>query len=227
MVDRDSAPDPVAMADDDPRLVAAAAMRQLGHAMVAFETDAGLLRLIAEQATATAGIIEAGTRRERPVIDIKQKMWSSPPPTGGRMGHFEECVVSGRANPMGVAIVVRRDGDAVEADVHVGAAFEGAPRRAHGGIVAAILDDLMGYVLMVHETPAFTGQLSVRYLAPTPVESDLMARAWLDRREDRKLWLASSLATPEGETIATAEGLFIAVARDRFRNPENPAAEAQ
>lgn len=205
---------------EDPRRAAAAAMRRLGHAMVAHDTDTDLLRRIAAQAAATAEIVEAGPRRRRPVVDLKRQMWESPPPDGGRMGHFQECVVSGEANPMGVAMVVRREQDRVVADVHLGAAFEGAPRRAHGGIVAAVFDDIMGYVLLLHRTPAFTGRLGVTYLAPTPVEADLVATAWLARRADRKLWMAAVLATPDGGVIARGEGLFIAVPAERFREPD-------
>lgn len=212
----------VGLADDDPRVAAASAMRWLGHAMVAFQADDDLLRRIAAQAEATAEVVEAGVRRQRPVVDLKRRMWETVPTTrGARMAHFEECVVSGRANPMGVAMVVRRDDEQVEAEVHLGAAFEGAPRRAHGGIVAAILDDIMGYVLLVLGTPAFTGQLDVTYLAPTPVETDLVARARLDRREGRKLWMIGELSTADGTPIARSAGLFIIVDPERFRGPQD------
>ncbi|CAN5282150.1 PaaI family thioesterase [soil metagenome] len=200
----------------DPRLAAAAAMRRLGHAMVAHETDADLLRQIATQAAATAAIVEAGPRRTRPVAELRRQMWESPPPDGGQMAHFVECMVSGQANPMGVGMTVRREGDRAIAEVHLGAAFEGAPLRAHGGVVAAILDDVMGYVLLLHRTPAFTGRLTVTYLSATPVQADLIATAWLDRREDRKLHIAGTLETAAGMAIARAEGLFIAVPADRI-----------
>ena len=44
------------------------------------------------------------------------------------------------------------------ARVRLGHAFEGAPGRAHGGIVASIFDDVMGIVLTIHSTPAFTAR---------------------------------------------------------------------
>jgi acyl-coenzyme A thioesterase PaaI-like protein len=200
----------------DPRVAAAAAIRRLGHAMVAHDTDDELLRRIAAQASATADVVESGPRRVRPIATLKQQMWELPPPDGGRMGHFTECVVSGESNPLGIGIEVRREGEEAVAHVNLGAAFEGAPLRAHGGVVAAIFDDVMGYVLLVKRVPAFTGRLSVTYLAPTPVQSDLVARAWLARREDRKLWMESSLSTDDGSVIATAEALFIAIAQDRL-----------
>jgi hypothetical protein len=171
---------------EDPRALAAAAMRRLNHAMVAHDADDGLLRRITAQAHATADVIEGQARRHRPIALLKQQMWESPPPDGAAMQHFAECIVSGAHNPMGIGMTPRRVGDRVEATVHLGPAYEAAPQRAHGGIVAAILDDIMGYVLLVQRTPAFTGHLGVAYRAPTPVGSDRRGAGHARRHRDRR-----------------------------------------
>lgn len=191
-------------------------MRRLGHAMVAHETDDDLLRRIAHQATATAEVVESGTRRRRPIEAMKERLWQDPPDDGDRMAHFEECIVSGQANPMGLMMRVRRSGEAVEGQVNLGAAFEGAPRRAHGGIVAAILDDIMGYVMLIQRTPAYTGTLRIRYAAPIPVEADLIATAWLAERDGRKLSVAAVLATADGDEVAHGDAVFIAIPAERL-----------
>jgi acyl-coenzyme A thioesterase PaaI-like protein len=204
--------------EDDPRELAAAAMRRLGHAMVAHDADEELLRRLARQAHATADVVEASPRRSRDARMLKRQIWEDLPPSGERMAHFDECIVSGPANPMGVLMDVRRAGDRVEGRIHLGAAFEGAPKRAHGGIVAAILDDIMGYVMLVNRTPAFTGTLEVRYAAPTPVQADLLATAWLEGQEGRKIHIASTLADAEGAVLAEGRGLFITIPPERFRD---------
>lgn len=203
-------------AEDDPRALAATAMRRLNHAMVAHDADAELLGRIAAQAHATADLIEAAPRRQRPIGLLKRQMWESPPPDGEPMAHFDECIVSGTHNPMGIGMTPRRVGDAVEAVVHLGAAYEGAPQRSHGGIVAAILDDIMGYVLLVQRTPAYTGHLGVTYLAPTPVGTEILARAWLVGRDGRKLSIAGSIELPDGTPIAEGTGLFVAIPPERL-----------
>lgn len=197
------------------RVSAAAALRRLGHAVVGHDCDPQLLLRIAEEAERIAGEVEKGTPRSRPIESMKRRLWESPPPDGGPMSHFAECVVSGPANPMGIAIQPRRVGDEVVADVNLGAAFEGAPRRAHGGVVAAVFDDVMGYVLVLERTPAYTGRMTVDYLAPMPVGVDLKVRAWLDRREGRKLWIEAEM-TQEGEVIGRSHGLFIAIPPERL-----------
>jgi acyl-coenzyme A thioesterase PaaI-like protein len=194
---------------------AAAALRRLGHAVVGHECEAELLEQIAVRADRIAAEVEQGTPRSRPVEQIKRRLWETPPPDGGRMSHFAECVVSGEANPMGIGMEVRREGDEAVAAVRLGAAFEGAPRRAHGGITAALFDDIMGYVLVLRRIPAFTGELTVRYLAPVPVGEVLDLRARLRRQEGRKLWMDAEMSH-EGELIGKAEGLFIAIPPERL-----------
>ena len=119
---------------------------------------------------------------------------------------------------MGIAIDVHRQGDDAVARVNLGAAFEGAPGRAHGGIVAAVFDGTMGFVLSMERTPAFTGRLSVSYRAPTPVSEPLEFRCRLAERTDRKL-LISGEARHGDQLVAEAEGLFISIPIERFGGP--------
>lgn len=210
---------PASFEEPDARSRAAAALRRLGHAMVANETDAALLERIAAQANATADLVERAPRRSRQVDLVKRAMWDHPPRDGEPMSHFAECLVSGEANPLGIAMTVVREGDHAVASFTLGAAFEGAPERAHGGVVAAILDDIMGYVLVLHRTPAFTGRLTISYRAPVPLRAPLRARAHLESREGRKLVLRATMAS-EGEVLAEADAVFIAIPPNRFINPE-------
>jgi acyl-coenzyme A thioesterase PaaI-like protein len=117
---------------------------------------------------------------------------------------------------MGTAIAVRREGDDAVAEVVLGAAFEGAPGRAHGGVVAAIFDDVMGYQLSILKVPAFTGRIEITYRAPTPIEVPLVFRARVDAREERKLHMSASAYADGGMLIAEATATFIIIPLERF-----------
>lgn len=197
------------------RIEAAAALRDLGHAFVGHEVDDEVFRRITEGVRQLLPQVEAGAPRHRPVDAMKRHLFEEPPADGETMDHFPDCVVSGEANPMGIAIRVHREGDDAVVRVALGAAFEGAPGRSHGGIVAAIFDDAMGFVLSMQRTPAFTGQLTVNYLAPTPIVEPLEFRARLDHCEGRKLFIVGE-ARHDETIVATAEGLFITIPPDRL-----------
>lgn len=203
---------------NEARRRAATALRRLGHAIVGHQVDDALLDDIESFARGVVQAVESGAPRSRPVHDMKRRLFEEPPEDGATMDHFPDCVVSGDANPMGIAMAVRREGDDAVARVTLGAAFEGAPGRAHGGIVAAIFDDTMGFVLSMQSTPAFTGKLSVSYRAPTPVGEELLFRARLRERSGRKLLIEGEAYACDTK-VADAEGLFISIPPERFGLP--------
>lgn len=200
----------------DERARAAAALRRLGHALMRHEAGAALLSRVADAADEAAAALESRPPRQRDHVALKQRMFEVDVADGARVVHFDECFVSGPFNPLGIAIEVHREGDDAVAEVVLGAAFEGAPGRSHGGIVAAIFDDVLGYVLTLERTPGFTGELTVRYLAPTPIGAPLTFRGRLTRREGRKLYMEGE-AVADAAVVATAHAVFIEVAAARMR----------
>lgn len=204
---------------DHPRARAAAAMRRLGHALAGHEADDALLERVAAAADRVADDLEAAPPRERDLLELKRRMFEVDVADGTQVVHFDECFVSGPWNPLGIAIDVHREGDEAVAHVELGPAFEGAPGRSHGGIVAAIFDDVQGYLLTFTNTPAFTGELTIRYHAATPIAQPLEFRARIERREGRKLYCTSEarVAGGDGEVVASSHAVFIAIAAERMR----------
>lgn len=201
--------------DDEARVRAAAAVRRLGHAIVGHDVTPAELHAVADEIERRLPALEAGRARNRSVEIMKRNAFFAEPADGERIGTFPDCVVSGDWNPLGIGVAFYRHGDEAVADVTLGPAFEGAPNRAHGGIVAAIFDDLMGFVLHILSSPAFTGELTIRYLGPTPVGEEIRFRSWMRERSGRKIWIDAE-AVHGGEVVATASGLFITIARERF-----------
>ena len=86
---------------------------------------------------------------------------------------MDDRAVAGSANPTAVVLETWRDGDDAVAEVWYGPAFIGAPGRVHGGMVAAVFDDVTGFVLADVREPGFTGRLEVSYRAPVPIETPM------------------------------------------------------
>lgn len=209
------APSEVRGPEGHPRARAAGALRRLGHALMAHGAEDALLLEVASAAERVTKRLEAQPPRVRDLVTTKRRMFDVEVAEGERVVHFDECFVSGPFNPLGIAIEVHREGGEAVAEVELGAAFEGGPGRSHGGIVAAIFDDVLGYLLTLERTPGFTGELAIRYLAPTPIGQRLVFRARLVGREGRKLFTAAD-ATADGVLVATATATFVAVDLRRF-----------
>jgi acyl-coenzyme A thioesterase PaaI-like protein len=204
------------------REAAAAALRELLHAFVGHEIAEDDLTDLTESAQRLAAAFEAGAHRDRmTLMRAAQARTGETDLLATRRAGFEDRAVAGRANPAGVPFETWREGDTMLADISLGAAFEGAPGRAHGGIVAAVFDDFTGLVIGMLHQPAFTGELTVRFVRPVPVRTPLRFRTWLERRDGRKLYIEAD--AHDGEVlVATCKATYIAVDPSVFERAPDP-----
>lgn len=104
--------------------------------------------------------------------------------------------------------IVRDQDGVISTDFHLGAAYEGPPGHVHGGMVAMVLDHMLGEVAASDpETPRFTGTLTIRYLRATPL-GDLRAEGRITRTDGIKTFAVGHVSDADGIT-AEAEGVFI------------------
>jgi acyl-CoA thioesterase FadM len=83
--------------------------------------------------------------------------------------------------------------------------------------VSALFDDVFGSVLGVIHQAAFTGDLYIRYVAPTPLFRELACRVRLADRDGRKMFMTGELVDVEADqVVVTATATFIAVDADAF-----------
>ena len=89
----------------------------------------------------------------------------------------------------------------------LGAAFEGPPGHAHGGIAALVLDHVLGDAASSPEKPRLTGTITLRYVRMTRL-GRLHAEATIVRTQGVKTYAVGHLADDDGITVE-AEGVFI------------------
>jgi hypothetical protein len=122
--------------------------------------------------------------------------------------------VSGRSNaiapPVSLVVVDDPGGSHIEGEVCFGPAYEGPPGHVHGGLIAAMFDELLGFA---QQGPGFTATLTIRYLRPTPLNRRLRLRASVERIDGRKRTIRGSCEL-DGTLLAEAEGLFVAPRSD-------------
>lgn len=201
----------------DARQRAGKAIRELSHAFVGRHATMDQVERLADSLEAITDELWPQARRSR----AEQGWFSSPVtadyPQGRFVQSYDERPISGSASPYGLDLDLHRHGDEIEALVSLRSAHEGAPERAHGGIVAALFDDVFGFVLGIIKQAAFTGDLYIRYHAPTPLFRELSCRVRLADRDGRKLHLTGELTDVDtGELCASAKATFIAVDPSQF-----------
>ncbi|PWD41736.1 thioesterase [Gordonia paraffinivorans] len=115
--------------------------------------------------------------------------------------------VLGRRNPIAPPVVINHEPDLSWTEVELGAAYEGPAGLVHGGVLALILDQLLGSTAEYQQVPGMTGTLTVRYRSATPL-GRIRGEARVNRVEGVKTFVTGSISVGDKVT-AEAEGIFI------------------
>lgn len=206
------------------RVAAAAALRALNNAFVAHDADVDILARITAFADESVTQLRSAPQRDR--VSLLEahvgrmfRVDSRRRSQQGEGNPMTDRAVGGETNPISAEFDVQYVDNEVVARTVLGAAYEGAPGRAHGGMVAAVFDDITGCLLPLAGTPAYTGQLTVRYHRPVPVATALEFRTRIAGHEGRKLYVTAECKVGE-EVVASADAVFITVETHRFgRSP--------
>jgi acyl-coenzyme A thioesterase PaaI-like protein len=123
---------------------------------------------------------------------------------------FHECFGCGPHHEIGLRVrCFSADGE-VLAPIVIPMRFEGPPGTAHGGIVAAYLDEILAGAALNHGGRTYlTGELTVRYVKPTPIDRPLLGRGRATKDSGRYLDVEGTLEDLETrEVVARATGRF-------------------
>jgi uncharacterized protein (TIGR00369 family) len=130
-----------------------------------------------------------------------------------RQPSSRSCFVCGRENPVGLRVRWEQDDDSgeIRGRVTIPDSFNGYPGVAHGGIVAAVLDETAGRSILVRggfDELMVTAKLDVTYRRPTPTGVALEAVGRLVRHSGARAEAEAELLLPDGTVAARATVLL-------------------
>jgi len=131
----------------------------------------------------------------RQAVDGRPVVWGNP--------------VTGFRNAIAPPLVMHEDPDRLWwSEFELGEAYQGPPGWVHGGVLALVLDQLLGEAASDGLTkPLFTGTITLRYLRGTPL-GKLRAEAAIERTDGHKTFVSGHMYDADGKTVE-AEGIFI------------------
>lgn len=128
------------------------------------------------------------------------------------------CFGCGAQNRIGLRLHFFVDeAGAVLATLRMPKRFQGPHGFAHGGVIAAILDEAMSKAIHASahgaKIMALTRRMETEYLRPTPLGAVLTLRGVQDRVDGRKHFCSGTLQDADGHALAKGTALFIAIER--------------
>ena len=144
----------------------------------------------------------------------------APAPGEQIASHYGRCFGCGAEHPAGLHLTVSAgEGVSVHAVLEVGELHQGAPGLAHGGLLAAAIDEAMGHVNWLIGVPAVTGRLETTFLRPVPVGSSLHLDARAVAVAGRRVFMTAEARLGEdGPVAVSAESVFVQVPLEHFRS---------
>jgi len=136
----------------------------------------------------------------------------------------EMCFVCGRRNPVGLYMHFFDDGDLeVFSEYTVPAHYQGYPGIVHGGVVAAMLDEVVARVSMIGDPHHFmmSVKLQILYRQPVPVETPLRVVGRVLRLRGRLGKAEGRIYLPDG-TLACESQMSLADVPEHLLSSTNP-----
>jgi len=124
------------------------------------------------------------------------------------------CFVCGVQNPNGLRVRFQNDGvGRVRVETRLRAPFQGYPDIAHGGIVAALMDEVMGRTMLTEDAQRlfYTAKMELRYRNPVPLYQDLVAVGRLLKDKGRAATAEGELYLPDGSLAIEGTATLFAV----------------
>ena len=125
--------------------------------------------------------------------------------------HHSTCFGCGKENPLGLGadFTFNDASGEVRFIYNFQKFYNGAPTFVHGGILSTLLDESMGDLCFHLGFIVMTDTMSFKFHKATPVEKDLLVRAWPIRKAKRKVFLECELTSTDGSILyVKGEGAF-------------------
>lgn len=113
----------------------------------------------------------------------------------------------------------RRERDnALVGKVWFGAGAEGPPGHAHGGSIAAVLDEAMGLGAWMAGHSVVAARLTTEFRQMLPLGTCATVETRVECVEGKKVNMHGRLFHVNGDEFATAKALFVILAPERFKD---------
>ena len=138
-------------------------------------------------------------------------------------GRFEfaahNCFGCGTLNAGGLGLALHVEPGRSWTEIALDRRFEGWESVVHGGVLCAILDEVMAWALVGEDNWGVTARMAVEFRRPVRVGAAIRAEGWVTRSRRRIVDTAGRIVgVTTGDELATATGVYVAADAARKRD---------
>lgn len=121
------------------------------------------------------------------------------------------CFVCGKDNPHGLQLDFYRDGEEYFTEFYTDERYQGYNGVTHGGITAAILDEVMARFLTTQGLGVVTAGMEIRYRKPVPTGMKIRFVSRLVEHRRTIYKMAAEAYLPDGTVAVQATAKFVQI----------------
>jgi acyl-coenzyme A thioesterase PaaI-like protein len=129
-----------------------------------------------------------------------------------KQANSRHCFVCGVENPFGLHLkFYEEEPGRVSAEIIVPAHFQGYPGVVHGGIIAAMLDEVSGRTMLRGNPPRWmvTAKLGIRYRKPVPNEKNIYLEGRAKEDNGKVAVVTGTIFDVDRTVLAEAEAVMV------------------
>jgi len=124
---------------------------------------------------------------------------------------YSHCFVCGEKNRAGLRVKFFSDGKIAKAEYQPTEQFSGYKNIFHGGVMAALLDEVMIKTVIASDLVAVTTRMSLSYKRPARVGEKILLQGEIVENRKKIVKTKGEARNQEGELLAEARGEFFIV----------------
>ncbi len=124
------------------------------------------------------------------------------------MKRYPNCFICGDKNPIGLNVPFYVNDQKVVAEYTAGRHFEGYKDILHGGILSALLDEVMIRSVLALGIYALTTEIKVKFKKIVKIGDKLFLEGRMIEDKGRILLAEGKITNQENEVVAEGEGKF-------------------
>jgi uncharacterized protein (TIGR00369 family) len=123
------------------------------------------------------------------------------------------CFGCGGANDFGMKLTFELDAKTGRATGKfvLGSRYAGGAGFVHGGVIAVLLDEVMGKISKLSDERAVTAELNIEYRKPVPTEAEIVVSGWQEKEKGRHRFRVGEIHDGKGNLLARGRGRFVVV----------------
>ncbi|GEM_PF-885001 len=128
---------------------------------------------------------------------------------------YPDCFCCGADNPKGLGLALRLEGEVLKSEFTGGPEHQGWPGIMHGGVVSALLYEVLENMAYFQGKTTMMKSMSTDYRRPGPIGKELALTARIEGASGRKVTTSATLSDGEN-TIAEGKAELVEVKPERL-----------